>query len=275
MRKNIKRIIEEYTSFQDGELAISGGPFGFGNIDQLVVKSLNPATRKIADQTDAEQNENLRDLQWNLGRYSTPLQRDDKLGTPDFDEAIPSPAERTREKTDMLAPDAGGKGNLPTNTIVSPQEFVPTEDPRDTDPYLIDDLTNDMMLKILTKLRDEKNGFVNEAGFVDYSNNLYTYETTLNLNPKDSKETMGHTTVPTATNVPSIGTGAVLLPKAFTPEDEIAKKNNRDPNTGKDKGNNDLYDLNLILKTQDELFNESYLKILIKKLINKELKNIK
>jgi hypothetical protein len=147
MTKKINKIIKEYTSFSNGELAISGGPFGYGNTNQLAAKSLNPATKKIADQTDAENNKNSADLQHSLGRYKTPLQQDNGTGMQSYDVG-PSPTKQSRNQTDMFAPAPHGPGNIPVNTLISPQNFVPTEDSKDTEPYLIDDMTNDVMLKI-------------------------------------------------------------------------------------------------------------------------------
>ena len=221
MTKNINnktnKKINEYTASVDGSANFRGGPYGFGGISQLATK-LNPATQKIKDIEDKEYNKNSEDLMRINGNRKVNKQIAVKLS--DFD-VTPTISAPNRMETDMFAPAPHGPGNTRENNLVNPQTFVPMEKPRNEDEYLIDDYINEIIDEILY-----------EGGFIDYSNTLYSRETNLNLDPKNSKETIGHTAVPTATNASCVGMGAVLLPKSFVPEDEIAKKNNKNPYTG-------------------------------------------
>lgn len=225
-RKVNKKIkIKEYTASVDGSANFRGGPYGFGGQSQLAT-NLNPATQKMKDQEDAEFNKNTDDLMRINGIHKTNKQMATRLK--DFDVA-PTAVSPKRLETDMFAPGPHGPGNKRENALVEPKTFVPFEKPRNKDEYLVDDMAEEIFEEIIKILKKSK---INEAGFVDYSNTLYSRHTNVDLNPKNSNETIGHTAVPTATHVSSVGMGSVLLPKAFVPEDQIAKNNNKNPNTG-------------------------------------------
>lgn len=249
MTKKLNRNIKEYVASVDGAASFRGGPYGFGGENQLAT-NLNPATQKIKDQEDAEFNKNTDDLMRINNLHKTNKQMAVRLR--DFDVA-PTAVSPKRMETDMFAPAPTGPGNTRENTLVEPQTFVPFERPRDKDEYLIDDeVLEEIANEIIAKFKSKK---INEAGFVDYQNTLYSKQTKLNLDPKNSQETIGHTSVPTATNVSSIGMGAVLTPKAFVPEDQIATQNNRDPITGVEKSNDSMPNIEQQLKMQSQIEN--------------------
>lgn len=223
-KNNIKK--ENYVG---GAGSFRGGPYGLGHKAQLATQQLNPATQRMEDQEQAEYDHNLLDVSRILDKE---LSADDmKLFYHDYDMQNPSPKEPVG--FDSTVRKIGGSV-VRDNTIVDPQSFIPHESPRTTDEYLIDDIEDDLSdldMEDLKNEYEEAKKVMGEGTFMDLKTTFFSNPTNLNHDPKYSQETMGHTTIPTAVQVSSVGSGAVLFPKSFVPEDEVAKANKRDPIT--------------------------------------------
>jgi hypothetical protein len=132
MNTKENKLVKE---LRGGGAPASGNPsfqgsqnYGFGAKKQLVMP-LNPATQAIENQEQDEHNRNIQNLDHvnhtGSGNRSKPGYIGERGDHPESAPNLP--------------------GNYRDGTIEAPELHVPQERPRDTDPYLIDDLVNGMI----------------------------------------------------------------------------------------------------------------------------------